>query len=158
MRAFVEKQIDDVSLSTKAGKSMYEHQTNIRVRYAETDQMDVVYYGNYAQYFEVGRVEAMRSIGLSYKEIEKMGIHMPVVTMETKYIRPAHYDDLLTVKTTVPELPLEHQIKFITEVYNESGKLLTQGKVVLYFIDAATGKRATIPDSLKQKLAPFFSA
>jgi acyl-CoA thioester hydrolase len=153
----VEKQIDDVSLSTKAGKSMYEHQTTIRVRYAETDQMDVVYYGNYAQYFEVGRVEAMRAIGLSYKEIEKMGIHMPVVSMETKYIRPAYYDDLLTVKTTVPELPLEHQIKFITEVYNESGKLLTQGKVVLYFIDAATGKRATIPESLKEKLAPFFS-
>jgi acyl-CoA thioester hydrolase len=98
----------------------------------------------------------MRAIGLSYKEIEKMGIHMPVVTMETKYIRPAHYDDLLTVKTTVPELPHEHQIKFITEVFNESGKLLTQGKVVLYFIDAVTGKRAIIPESLKEKLAPFF--
>jgi acyl-CoA thioester hydrolase len=85
-----------------------------------------------------------------------MGIHMPVVSMETKYIRPAHYDDLLTVKTTVPELPHEHQIKFVTEVYNESGKLLTQGKVVLYFIDATTGKRAQIPESLKEKLAPFF--
>jgi len=87
-----------------------------------------------------------------------MAIMPSILKWVTKYIRPAHYDDLLTVKTTVPELPLEHQIKFITEVYNESGKLLTQGKVVLYFIDAATGKRTTIPDSLKQKLAPFFSA
>ena len=136
---------------------MYEYSTQIRVRYAEADPMNVVYYGNYAQYFEVARVESLRNLGISYKEIEEMGIILPVVELNIKYLRPAKYDDLLTIKTYIKELPIDHRIQFDQEVYNEDGKLLTIGVVKLYFMDNALSKRATMPDLLKQKLSPFFS-
>jgi acyl-CoA thioester hydrolase len=135
---------------------MYTASTQLRVRYAETDQMNVVYYGNYAQYFEVGRVEAIRQLGLSYKDMEAGGIHMPVVEMHIKYLRPAQYDDLITVKTTVRELPFNHKIEFYQEVFNDQNKLLTAGTVRLYFIDSKTNQRTTIPRPLKEKLLPYF--
>jgi acyl-CoA thioester hydrolase len=136
--------------------AMYCSTTQLRVRYAETDQMNIVYYGNYAQYFEVGRVEAIRQLGLSYKEMEQQGIHLPVVEMHIKYLRPAQYDDLITIKTTVRELPTAHKIEFYQEVFNETNKLLTAGTVLLYFINSKTGKRALAPDALKTKLASYF--
>jgi len=136
---------------------MFTSETTIRVRYAETDQMNVVYYGNYAQYFEVGRVESIRQLGLSYKDIEAMGVIMPVVELTAKYLRPAHYDDLLTIKTTLKELPVSHRIEFHQEVYNEKGRLLTVGKVLLYFLLAATREKTSIPSYLSEKLAPYFS-
>ncbi len=136
---------------------MYEHVTTLRVRYAETDQMDIVYYGNYAQYFEVGRAECIRELGYTYKLMEELGVRMPVVHMEAQFLRPAHYDDLITIKTMLKELPAKHEISFHHEVYNERKKLLTTGKVVLFFIDSKTGKRMPIPIYLKEKLAPFFT-
>ena len=135
---------------------MYTHVTNLRVRYAETDQMDIVYYGNYAQYFEVGRTECIRELGFTYKTMEEMGIRMPVVEMEVRYLRPAHYDDLITIKTILKELPADHSISFYNEVYNEKGKLLTTGKVTLFFISSETGKRASMPETLREKLLPYF--
>lgn len=135
---------------------MYQHQTTIRVRYAETDQMNVVYHGNYAQYFEVARAESIRELGLTYKDMETMGIIMPIVELHCKYLRPAHYDDLLTVTTTLKELPADHRIEFHQEVFNESGKLLTIGRVVLYFIDATTREKTTMPEFLFNKLKPYF--
>lgn len=135
---------------------MYTHVTNLRVRYAETDQMDIVYYGNYAQYFEVGRTECIRELGFTYKTMEEMGIRMPVVEMEVRYLRPAHYDDLITIKTILKELPTDHSISFYNEVYNEKGKLLTTGKVTLFFINSETGKRASMPETLREKLLPYF--
>ena len=135
---------------------MYSSETKIRVRYAETDQMNVVYYGNYAQYFEVGRVESMRVLGFSYKELEATGVIMPVVELHTKYLRPAHYDDLLTIKTMIKELPIDHRIEFHQEVYNELGKLLSIGRVVLYFIKASDKSKTIIPDSMRERLMPFF--
>ena len=136
---------------------MYEHTTTVRVRYAETDQMDIVYYGNYAQYFEVGRAECIRELGFTYKKMEEMGVRMPVVAMEAKFLRPAHYDDLITIKTLLKELPQKHEIEFHHEVYNERKKLLSTGKVALYFIDSKTGKRSRLPDELREKLTPFFT-
>ena len=103
---------------------MYTAETTVRVRYAETDKMNVVYHGNYAQYFEVGRVEAMRALGYSYKEMEADGVIMPVVELSCKYLRPAVYDDLLTIKTMLKELTTNHKITFQQEVFNEQGKLL----------------------------------
>ncbi|MFT3843888.1 MAG: thioesterase family protein [Lacibacter sp.] len=135
---------------------MFISETKIRVRYAETDQMNVVYYGNYAQYFEVARAEAIRELGLTYKEMEEMGIIMPVVEMHTKYLRSARYDDLITIKTELRELPADHRIEFHHEVYNEEGKLLTIGRVVLYFLDAKTFARSKMPEMLYLKLSPFF--
>jgi acyl-CoA thioester hydrolase len=135
---------------------MYEFNTQVRVRYAEADPMNVVYYGNYAQYFEVGRVESLRNLGLSYKGIEDMGIMLPVVELNIKYLRPAKYDDLLTIKSQIKELPTDHKIIFDQEIYNEEGKLLTIGKVKLYFMDSKLGKRASMPSSMLEKLSSFF--
>ena len=136
---------------------MYESTVQIRVRFAETDQMNVVYYGNYAQYFEVGRVESIRQLGVVYKDIEASGVVMPVVEMHVRYLRPATYDDLLTVKTTIRELPENYRVEFFQDVYNEQGKLLAAGRVVLYFLEAQTKRKTNIPPALKEKLLPFFS-
>lgn len=135
---------------------MYEHFTTLRVRYAETDQMDIVYYGNYAQYFEVGRAECIRALGFTYKKMEEMGVRMPVVNMEARFLRAAHYDDLITIKTVLKELPLKHEIHFYHEVFNEKKKLITTGKVSLFFIDTKTGKWIGMPEDLKKTLAVFF--
>jgi len=135
---------------------MYQFTTQIRVRYAETDQMGVVYYGNYAQYFEVGRVETIRSLGMSYKGLEDMGVMLPVVEMNIKYLRPAHYDDLLNIQSTLKELPDKHIIEFHQDIYNEAGKMITSGKVLLYFLDKDTRKRVDIPKELHDKLAIHF--
>ncbi|MFY7652402.1 MAG: acyl-CoA thioesterase [Chitinophagaceae bacterium] len=135
---------------------MYESTTTLRVRYAETDQMNVVYHGNYAQFFEVGRGDAIRQLGFTYKDLEAMGIIMPIVELHCKYLRPAHYDDLLTIKTQLKELPTDHRIEFHQEVYNEAGKLLTIGRVVLYFIDANTKERTVLPTVWRNKLSPYF--
>jgi acyl-CoA thioester hydrolase len=118
--------------------------------------MNVVYHGNYAQYFEVGRVEAIRALGLSYKDLETMGIIMPVIEWTAKFLRPAHYDDLLTVRTSLREWPKEHRIEFFQEVYNEKGKLLTTGKVLLYFLLAATMAKTNMPREMEDKLQQYF--
>ena len=135
---------------------MFESTTQVRVRYAETDQMDVVYHGNYAQYFEVARAEAIRKLGFTYKDMEALGTYMPIVELHCKYIRPAHYDDLLTIKVILKELPVDHRIEFHHEVFNEAEKLLTVGKIVLYFIDAKTKEKTVMPRDLYDKLVPFF--
>ncbi len=136
---------------------MFTTETHVRVRYSETDQMGVVYHSNYFPYFETARAEAIRQLGLSYAKMEKTGIIMPVVDVHCRYMRPAHYDDLLTIKTILKELPLHHKIEFHHEVWNESGDLLVTGKITLYFMDAAEKKRSTIPEELIQKLKPFFT-
>jgi acyl-CoA thioester hydrolase len=136
---------------------MFESTTQVRVRYAETDQMDVVYHGNYAQYFEVARAEAIRQLGFTYKDMEALGTYMPIVELHCKYIRPAHYDDLLTIKVILKELSADHRIEFHHEVYNEAGKLLAVGRIVLYFIDSKTKHKTVMPKELHDKLAPFFS-
>ena len=135
---------------------MFITETLIRVRYAETDQMNVVYYGNYAQYFEVARAESIRNLGLTYKEMEAAGVMMPVVEMQTKFLRPAHYDDLLTIKTIMRELPVDHRILFEHEVFNQEKKLLTMGKVTLYFVKIGTFERTVMPDTMRILLKPFF--
>lgn len=124
-----------------------QHQTQVRVRYSETDQMGVVYYGHYPAYFEVGRAELIRDMDMSYKSIEESGVLMPVSSLEVKYIYPARYDDLLTIITTVPELP-DRRICFHSSIFNASGQLLTKGIVELAFIDAKTRKPCRAPKYL----------
>ena len=136
---------------------MYISEHQVRVRYAETDQMNVVYHGNYAQYFEVGRVEAIRQLGLSYKDLEASGIIMPVIEWTAKFLRPAHYDDLLTVRTTLREWPINHRIIFLQEVYNDKGKLLTTGTVLLYFLKSATMEKTSMPPEMAERLKPYFT-
>ena len=119
--------------------------------------MGYVYYGNYAQYFEVGRVEAMRTLGLDYREMEdEMGVMMPVKSMNIKYLRPVFYDELITVKTIVSILP-ERNINFHAEVYNQEGLLATGAMVVLAFVDIATKKTVEAPAMLLEKLKDYFN-
>lgn len=129
---------------------MITHDVEIRVRYAETDQMGYVYYGNYATYFEVARVETFRAVGFSYKEMEDEGIMMPVLEYKTKYIKPAYYDDLLTIKVSIKEKP-GIRIRFEYEVYNEAGVLLNVSETTLVFVNKNTGKPA-IPGAYFQAL------
>jgi len=118
--------------------------------------MGVVYYGNYAQLYEIGRTEALRSLGLTYKQIESTGVIMPVTEIHSRFLRPALYDDLLTVVTIVKEMPLHSRISFHTDIYNEKEELLNVGDVTLYFVDAETKKRVDIPGAIKERLAAYF--
>ncbi|MBC7382922.1 MAG: acyl-CoA thioesterase [Bacteroidia bacterium] len=134
---------------------MFHSQTQIRVRYAETDQMGYVYYGNYAQYYEVARVEALRQVGLTYKMFEESGLMMPVLYLSCKYFKPARYDDLLTIKTMIKEKP-NVRVHFFYEVYNEQGILLGTGETTLVFIDMKTNRPVKCPQILADKLASSF--
>jgi acyl-CoA thioester hydrolase len=136
---------------------MFTSKTKIRIHYALTDQMGLVYYGNYAQLYEIGRTEALRSLGLTYKEIEATGVIMPVTEMHIRFLRPALYDDLVTVVTMVKEMPLHSKIIFHNEIYNEKNELLNAGDVTLYFINAKTMKRTDIPQEIKEKLQKYFN-
>lgn len=133
---------------------MYQFEHKIRVRYAETDQMGYVYYGNYATYFEVARAESIRSLGLSYMEIEEEGVIMPVLENYSKYLRPARYDDELTIKLSIPKLP-DTRIRYEYEVF-KGDKLIHKGYTVLVFVDRNTGKPCQMPEILTKILHPFF--
>lgn len=136
--------------------SMYVHETQVRVRYGETDQMGYVYYGYYAQYYEVGRVELMRTLGVRYKDLEeKDGILLPVVSMQARYLRPGLYDELLTVKSTLKELPGEF-ITFYHDILNEKGELINAAHVRLCFFDAKAKVKVQPPESLIRHLKPYF--
>ena len=135
---------------------MYITETQIRIHYALTDQMGVVYHGHYAQFYEIARAEAIRQIGYTYKDIEAMGIIMPVVDIHSRFLRPAKYDDLITVKTILKEMPLHHKIVFHHEIYNEQDELLNTGDITLYFMDAKTMKRCEMPEALRNKLEGYF--
>ena len=134
---------------------MFISETTVRVRYAETDKMGYVYYGNYAQYFEVGRVEALRSLGSSYKEMEDDGVMLPVYSFTVKYLKPAVYDDLLVVKTIIKEMP-KVRITFDYEIYNQKNELINMVSTSLVFINVATNKPCTAPASFLDKIKKYF--
>lgn len=136
---------------------MFNSETKIRIHYALTDQMGVVYHGHYAQFFEIGRTESIRQLGYTYKDIEAMGVVMPVVDLHTKFLRPARYDDLITVKTTLRDMPVQHKIVFHGEIFNEQEELLSVGDVTLYFMEFKGMKRCEMPPVLKDKLALYFN-
>ena len=130
---------------------MNEHHVQIRVRYSETDQMGVVYHGNYLPYFEVGRVEWLRRHGISYSEMEKSGIALPIVSLTLNYRKPARYDDLLTIKTTL-KTQESVKIAFDCTITSESGELLTSGHFLLVFVDIKSGRPVAPPSYIKELL------
>lgn len=136
--------------------AMYQHEHTIRVRYGETDQMGYVYYGDYAEYLEVGRVEALRSLGFPYRRLEEEGMMLPVHDLHITYHKPARYDDLLTIRTTIPVLP-SVRMKFTYELRNEAGELLCEAATTLVFVDSTTMRPMRGPDELAKALAPFFT-
>ncbi len=134
---------------------MLSFETNIRVRYAETDQMGYVYYGNYATYYEVARVEMLRSLNFSYKALELSGVMMPVLELKCKYIRSARYDDLLTIKVRIEQKPSTRMI-FHYEVFNQENTLLNVGETTLVFIDMKTSKICEMPAVMETLLGKYF--
>jgi len=135
---------------------MYTVSTNIRVRYSETDQMGFVYYGNYAQFFEVARVEALRSLGVRYKDLESSGIWLPVINYSIAYFKPAEYDDLLEIQTSIIELP-SARIKFEYTCLNEEGQKICTAKTDLVFLDAAARKPMRCPKQILDSLRTYFN-
>lgn len=135
---------------------MIKAKTKIRVRYGETDQMGYAYYGIYAQYYEVGRVEAMRLLGFSYRQVEERGILMPVVDFTIQYKKPAYYDDEITVVTTMKQRPTGLRVPFDYECYNQNGELLNTGRVTLVCIDKASGKPCIMPEWFQRAFDAFF--
>ncbi len=136
---------------------MIRSETKIRVRYGETDQMGYAYYGIYAQYYEVGRVETMRLLGFSYKEVEARGILMPVVDFTINYKKPAFYDDEITIITSLKEKPLGYRIPFEYECRNSAGELLNTGKVTLVCVEKETNRLCAMPGWFSQAMDPFFA-
>ncbi len=139
-------------------KNVFSYEVkDIRVRYADTDQMGYVYYGNYARYYEIGRVEALRSLDFHYKSMEDARIMMPVYELKNRYHRPARYDDLLSILVQLPELP-GVRVRFEYEIRNQLGELLTSAETTLVFQNRETGRLCAAPDTLLEKLRPYYLA
>jgi acyl-CoA thioester hydrolase len=134
---------------------MFEHTTKIRVRYGETDQMGYVYYGNYAEFYEVGRVEMLRSLGMTYRSMEESGIMMPVMEMKCKYLKPALYDEEITIKVIMDKLP-GVKIHFKYELFNESAELINIGETTLVFVNMKNNRPCLPSDDFINRLKPFF--
>lgn len=135
--------------------NMIKNRTKIRVRYAETDQMGYVYYGNYAAFCEVGRVELMRQLGTSYRQIEESGLMLPVRDYSTRYFKPALYDELITIETRIEEIPTA-RIRFLYDIFNENGDLLNSAETTLVFVSKETNRPVPAPDSLIDAIKPYF--
>ena len=133
---------------------MYTTEVKIRVRYGETDRMGYVYYGNYAEYLEVARVEALRNLGFTYRKLEDEGIMLPVLSYSVKYLKPAFYDDELTIKVTIHEIPMA-RIRFDYEVYNEKDELTTVADTTLVFINRTANKPCSAPQDFTDALKKF---
>ncbi|MFY7911402.1 MAG: acyl-CoA thioesterase [Emticicia sp.] len=134
---------------------MYSFDYNYRVRYADIDQMGYMYYGNYAKLYEIGRVEALRSLGLRYRDLEETGIIMPVYENKSRFISPAKYDDLVTIRVIIKELP-KVRIIFHYEIYDEQQTLLHTGETTLVFVRTSNNRIATCPKEITDRLLPFF--
>lgn len=135
---------------------MFKSEVQLRVRYAETDRMGYVYYGRYAEYFEIARVESLRSLGISYRELEDSGILLPVIDYSVRFFKPVFYDEWIVVKTVIPELPAA-RITFQYETCNKDDVLLNSASTSLAFISKATQRPCRAPDLLIKKLKPFFN-
>ena len=133
---------------------MYTHEVTLRVRYGETDKMGFVYYGVYAQYYEVGRVELLRSLGISYKSIEENGFELPVLNFNINYKKPAYYDDKLTLKTSIKEMPTS-KIIFFYECFNDNNQLINNGEISLVFVNKETKKPCRAPKIITRRLSSF---
>ena len=130
-------------------------ETKIRIYYQDTDQMGVVYYGNYARYYEIGRTEMIRDLGFTYKRLEEMGIMLPARSLQINYLKSAYYDDLLTVRTIVDTIP-KVKLPIKTEIYNEKGELINSGEVVLVFFSALTNKPVAAPKFFLDEMLKYF--
>lgn len=134
---------------------MFEHTTKVRVRYGETDQMGYMYYGNYAEFYEVGRVEMLRSLGMTYRSMEESGIMMPVLEMSCKYLKPALYDEEISIRVMMDKMP-GVKIHFRYEFYNQSNELIHKAETLLAFVNMKTNRPCMPSQEFIDKMKPFF--
>jgi acyl-CoA thioester hydrolase len=134
---------------------MLDHTTKLRVRYGETDQMGYMYYGNYAEFFEVGRVEMLRSLGMTYSAMEAEGIMMPVLELKCKYLKPARYDEEISIKVFMDKMP-GVKIHFRYELFNEQDELIHVAETLLAFINMKTNRPCLPSQQFIDKMKPFF--
>ena len=127
------------------------NEVDLRIRYGETDQMGIVYHGNYAQYFEIGRTEWLRNLGITYKKMEEDGIKLPVISLAVNFKKSVCYDDVIKVKTTLKKMPTA-SIEFDYEIENEKGEIVTTGNTVLAFIDIVKNRPTRCPQHILDKL------
>lgn len=127
------------------------NEIDLRIRYGETDQMGIVYHGNYAQYFEIGRTEWLRNLGITYKQMEEEGIKLPVISLAVNFKKSVCYDDVIKVKTTLKKMPTA-SIEFDYEIENENGEIVTTGNTVLAFIDIVRNRPTRCPQHILDKL------
>lgn len=130
---------------------MKRHHTFVKVRYAETDQMGIVHHGNYAEYLEIARLDWLDQLGVSYKQLEKEGIMLPVYELNTKFIKPAYFDDVLRIETQLKELP-RVKIEFSYEVFNQNNELITTAYTILVFMDSETKRPIRCPEYILNKI------
>ena len=135
---------------------MYQYTTTITVRYGETDQMGIVYYGNYALYYEIGRTEAIKNLGYTYKQMEADGFIMPVLDLQIKYHKAAKYDDVLSITTTIAALPTR-KMTFHTEILNTKEEIINSGFTTLIFLNKTTNRICSPPQKLIELLQPYFA-
>jgi len=136
---------------------MFKHQVSYRVRYADTDQMRFMYYGNYARLYEIGRVESLRTLGCHYSEFENSGIWMPVLDLQARYLKPAYYDEELNIETRIPSIP-GSRILFEYQVSRVDGTAIHEAQTTLVFLASSTGKPCRAPERLIKALSPFFQS
>jgi len=127
------------------------NEVDLRIRYGETDQMGIVYHGNYAQYFEIGRTEWLRNLGITYKQMEEDGIKLPVISLVVNFKKSVCYDDVIKVKTTLKKMPTA-SIEFDYEIENENGEIVTTGNTILAFIDINRNRPTRCPQHILDKL------
>lgn len=134
---------------------MYSYSIDVRVRYADTDQMGFVYHGNFLIYYEVARTESLRNLGIAYKDLEAAGVMMPVFDFYCKFFKPARYDDVLTIKVLIPQFP-GVKIHFNYEIYNQHQELINTGHTILVFLNKETERPVRMPENMKKVLDPYY--
>ena len=134
---------------------MYQFSYTYRVCYADTDQMGFMYYGHYARLYEIGRVEALRSLGLPYIELEQSGIMMPVLENHSKFLLPAKYDEQIQILVSIKEIP-KVRMTFYYEIKNRDGKTIHEGESVLAFVNSTSQKPVRCPAKILEALEPHF--
>jgi acyl-CoA thioester hydrolase len=147
---------DELKVKRYKNEVLLISETFVRVRYGETDQMGLLYYGHYALYYEVGRAEAFRSLGYTYRRLEEEGILMVVAEFHARYLRPLEYDELVRIKTSLRQLPQDSRMKFHSELYNEAGLLVNAGVTTLVILDKHTKQKRLLPEPIKELLKGHF--
>ncbi|MBQ5830435.1 MAG: acyl-CoA thioesterase [Alistipes sp.] len=135
---------------------MISYQTQVRVRYKDTDQMGIMHHSNYIVLYETARTEWLRDMGLTYAEIERRGVMSPIIEVQSRYHYPAFYDEVLTVKVMMDEMP-SARLNIASEVYNEAGRLINTGRVTLGFMNAHTRRPCRAPEWFVEALEEYIA-